>query len=489
VLAPTAAKIAPGRLWIGGAWRDPANDRRREVVNPATEEVLTTVAEAGASDVDAAVKAARDAMAPGSPWSTMTPGARARILWRVADEIARRGKELAEVETLNNGKPITESEKIDLPLVGEIWRYYAGWPTKVAGEVLPVSGPFHAYTVSEPVGVCALIVPWNFPLLIASWKLAPALAAGCAVVMKPAEETPLTALLLAEVLAEAGVPPGVFNVVTGEGATVGDALVRHPGVAKVSFTGSTAVGQTVMRTAADTLARLTLELGGKSPTVVFADADLDAAVRGVAAGAFFNKGEVCVAGTRVYVESSVHDDLVHRLAQRAGKAKPGDTLDPKTRHGPQVSRKQRDAILRYIEGAKKEGADVAAGGKADALEGKGFWIQPTVMTGAHDAMTITREEVFGPVVTVMPFDSLDEVVARANATPYGLAAGIFTNDLKRAHRTARALRAGSVWINTYNVFDPAAPFGGMKMSGFGRDLGRDALEAFLETKTVWIDLS
>jgi acyl-CoA reductase-like NAD-dependent aldehyde dehydrogenase len=480
---------ARGQLLIAGEWRDAASGKRFESRNPADESVLTTLAEADASDVDAAVSAARTAMDSG-PWGKMTAAERGRILWKMADLIEERLPSLSMLETLDTGKTLFDSGKIELPMAASIFRYYAGAATKVHGRTGSGRPDAFTYTLREPVGVVAAIVPWNFPFLLASWKVAPALAAGCAVIVKPASQTPLTALEMGRIGLDAGLPAGALQVVTGGGSTAGMALVRHPGVDKVAFTGSTEVGRTVLRESAATLKRVTLELGGKSPNIVFADADLEAAVRGAFTGIFYNKGEVCAAGSRLLVEESVRDELVGKLAERAEAVVLGDPREKTTRMGPVVSSQQMETVLRYIETGKKEGAKVVAGGRraAEVNGGKGFFVRPTVFDGVGQDMTIAREEIFGPVLAVVPFRDVDDAIAKANATIYGLAAGVFTRDVTKAHRMARSIRAGTVWVNTYNLYDPSLPFGGVKQSGFGRELGMEALEGYLETKSVWIDL-
>jgi acyl-CoA reductase-like NAD-dependent aldehyde dehydrogenase len=393
---------------------------------------------------------------------------------------------MARLETLHNGKPLFES-RIDVAMTVETLRYYAGWADKLTGQTLPVDGPFFTYTLREPVGVVAAIVPWNFPLNLASWKFAPALAAGCTVILKPASETPLTALAMAEIMQQAGFPPGAFNVLPGGGSTVGAALVRHPGVDKIAFTGSTEVGKRIMRDAAETVKRVTLELGGKSPNVIFADADLKAAVRGAQNAIFYGKGEVCAAGSRLLVERSVHDQVVEELAARARKLTPGDPFDKNTRLGAVVSKKQQQTVLSYIDAGKKE-ARLLAGGNPATVNGKGYFVEATVFDQARPGMRIVDEEIFGPVLAVLAFDGVEEGIHLANQTMYGLAAGIWTRDIQKAHRVAREIRAGTVWINTYNFYDSAAPFGGYKASGFGRDLGREALDGYTEVKSVWVGL-
>jgi len=472
--------------YIGGEFTPAASGRCFPVENPATEEVLAEVAEAGAADVDRAVAAARRCF-ESDEWRQLEPRARGRMLARAADVLEARAHEFAELETRQNGKPFFES-KIDVAMSVETLRYYAGWTDKITGATLPVSPASFVYTLKEPVGVVGAIVPWNFPLNLATWKFAPALAAGCTVVLKPASETPLTALLFAEVAQAAGFPAGAFNVVAGDGRTAGAALVRHTGVDKISFTGSTAVGQGIMREAAETLKRVTLELGGKSPNVVFADADIAAAVRGAQNAIFYGKGEVCAAGSRLVVERKVHDQVVEQLAARAKRLVPGDPFDKTTRLGAVVSKRQQQTVLGYIAKGTAEGAALVAGGKAAQVNGKGYFVEATVFDGVTPEMTIAREEIFGPVLAVLAFDDLEEGIALANQSMYGLAAGIWTRDVSKAHQVARAIKAGTVWINTYNLYDSAAPFGGYKQSGFGRDLGREALDGYLETKTVWLGL-
>jgi aldehyde dehydrogenase (NAD+) len=474
-------------LYIGNEFAPAASGRRFAVVNPATEEPVAQVAEAGEADVNRAVEAARGCF-ESDGWQGLSPRRRGALLLKAADLLAARSKEVAELETRQNGKPLFES-KIDVAMAAETLRYYGGWADKIGGETLPVDGGFLTYTLTEPVGVVGAIVPWNFPLNLASWKVAPALATGCAVVLKPAAETPLTALALAEIMQEAGFPAGAFNVVPGDGPVAGGALVRHPGVDKIGFTGSTAVGKQVMREAADSVKRVTLELGGKSPNIVFADADLGAAVRGAQNGIFYGKGEVCAAGSRLLVERKIKDQVVEQLAQRAAKLTPGDPMAKETRLGAIVSRRQHERVLGHIAAGKREGATLVAGGAAATVNGKGYFIEATIFDGVKPEMTIAREEIFGPVLAVLPFDDPEEAVKLANQSMYGLAAGIWTRDIGKAHRLARAIRAGTVWINTYNNYDPAAPFGGYKQSGFGRDLGRHALDNYTETKTVWVSLA
>ena len=484
----TLASVMRKRLFINNEWRDGEGSKTLDVVNPATEEIVAEVASADRADVDAAVRAARAAL--NGPWSKMSARDRGRLLWRVGDALMERADEIARLETLHNGKPIFESRQIEIPAAAECFQYYAGWADKLHGETIPVRGEYLAYTLREPVGVIAAIVPWNFPLLLTAWKVAPALACGNTVIIKPASQTPLTAIALAEIAAEIGVPPGVLNVITGPGSTVGQMLVEHPGIDKIAFTGDTSTGKGIMRGAAETLKKITLELGGKSPNIVFADADLDAAIRGATTGIFYGKGEVCAAGSRLLVDKAVKHEFVDKVAARAKKMVPGDPMDPKTRLGAVASRKQLETDLRYIEVAKKEGAALVAGGaRADIGTGKGYFLQPTIFDGVTPDMTIAREEIFGPVLAAIEFGDVDEAIARANDSTYGLAAAVWTRDIKKAHHVARCLQAGTVWINTYNVYDTAAPFGGYKQSGFGREMSVHALEHYTQLKTVWVDLN
>jgi acyl-CoA reductase-like NAD-dependent aldehyde dehydrogenase len=486
----TAARVQPkpGKLFINGKWVDAASGKTFPTVNPATGETITVIAEGDERDADTAVQAARRAFDSG-PWPEMSAADRAKLLWRIGDLIDQYNEELGELETLDNGKPIFESRQVDMPMVAEVFRYYAGAATKIHGETVPVRGPFFHYTLREPLGVVAAIVPWNFPLLLASWKVAPALAAGNTVVLKPASWTPLSALRFAEICQEAGVPDGVVNVITGPGGKLGKALVRHPGVDKVAITGETKTGQEILRDSADTLKRVTLELGGKSPNIVFADADLAAAVRGATIGIFYGKGEVCAAGSRLFVEKKIKDDFMQKLVERTKKLQPGDPLDPKTRFGAIVHERQMQTVLGYIEKGKSEGAKLVAGGeRATVGDGKGCFVQPTVFDGVTNDMTIAREEIFGPVLATIEFGDASAAIEQANQTPYGLAAAVWTRDIAKAHRVARQLKAGTVWINTYNNYDPAAAFGGYKMSGYGRELSLHALEHYTQVKSVWVNL-
>ena len=481
---------APGRLLIDGEWRDAVSGRAFPTLNPADETVITTVAEAGPEDVDLAVKAARRALESG-PWARMNAAERGKTLWRMGELVRERLPSLSLLETLDTGKTLFDSGKIELPMAADIFQYYAGATTSIAGRTIASRPDAFTYTLREPVGVVAAIVPWNFPFLLAAWKVAPALAAGCVVIVKPASQTPLSALEMGRIGLDAGLPPGVLQVLPGAGSTMGLALVRHPGVDKVAFTGSTEVGRTILQESAGTLKRVTLELGGKSPNIVFADADLDAAVKGAFNGIFYNKGEVCAAGSRLLVERAVHEEFVKRLAERADATVLGDPREKGTRMGPVISAQQMATVLHYIETGAKEGARILAGGRRaeDVNRGKGYFVRPTVFDGVTSEMTIAREEIFGPVLAAMEFEDVDDAIAKGNATIYGLAAGVWTRDVGKAHRVARALKAGTVWVNTYNLYDASLPFGGFKQSGFGWELGLEALEAYLETKSVWMSLA
>ena len=483
---PSKVKIGPTKLLINGEWQAAASGKTFATINPATEEVIAQVAEGDAADVELAVQAARRAFDEG-PWSKMSATERGKLLFKLADLIEANRKELAELETLDNGKPLGESIKADLPLTVMCYRYFAGWADKIHGKTIPINGPYFCYTRHEPVGVAGQIIPWNFPLLMQAWKLGPALAAGCTVVLKPAEQTPLSALRVGELLMEAGFPPGVVNIVPGYGPTAGAAIARHMDVDKVAFTGSTEVGHIIMKHAAETnLKRVTLELGGKSPNVVFADTDLDAAVEGAYFGLFFNQGQCCVAGSRVFVEEKIHDQFVEKMVGKAKARKVGDPFARETMQGPQVDRDQFDKVMGYIEAGKKEGAKLLAGG--GRVGQKGYFVEPTVFDDVKDEMKIAREEIFGPVMSIIRFKDLDEVVQRANRTMYGLAAAVWTKDITKAHAIANRVRAGTVWVNCYDVFDAAAPFGGFKQSGLGRELGEYGLQAYTEVKTVVVKL-
>lgn len=478
------AKVADQLLLIDGKWRPSVSGKTFETVDPATNQVICRVAEGDAADIDLAVAAARRAFDSG-PWSRMSGSERGRLIYKLADLVEKHQEELAALESLDNGKPYRDSIAADLPLTIKCYRYYAGWADKMVGKTIPVDGPYSCFTRHEPVGVVGQIIPWNFPLLMQAWKWGPALASGCTVVLKPAEQTPLSAARVAQLALEAGFPDGVINVVPGFGPTAGAALTRHMDVDKVAFTGETTTGQIIMEAAArSNLKRVSLELGGKSPNVVFADADLDAAVDGAYFGLFFNQGQCCCAGSRLFVEEKIHDEFVDRLVRRAHSQKVGDPFDPATTQGPQVTREQQQRVLGYIEAGKSEGAKLHCGGGKPDLPG--YYVEPTVFSGVRDDMKIAREEIFGPVMNILPFKSIEEVIERGNRTHFGLAAAVWTRDIKKAHRMARSLRAGTVWINCYDVFDAAAPFGGYKMSGIGRELGEYALQLYTEVKSVII---
>ena len=477
----------PRQLFIDGRWADAASGRTFETPNPATGDTLAWVAEGDAEDIDRAVKAACRAFEEG-PWSRMTPSERGRIIWRIGDLILQHVDELAQLESLDNGKPFTVAQAADVPLAADMFHYMAGWATKIEGNSIDISVPympganFHSYTLREPVGVVGQIIPWNFPLLMAAWKVAPALATGNCVVLKPAEQTPLTALRLAELIAEAGVPDGVVNVVPGLGETAGAALAAHPDVDKVAFTGSTAVGKLIVAAAAATnLKKLTLELGGKSPNIVFEDA-VEGAIEGAAHAIFFNHGQCCVAGSRLYVHQSRFDEVVDGVAEIAKSIKLGSGMEAGTQMGPLVSEEQLQRVSGYLESGKAEGATALSGG--GRFGDRGFFIEPTVLINTHGNMKVVREEIFGPVLVAAPFTDLDEIAAKANDSEYGLGAGIWTKDISKAHALAKKLRAGTVWINCYNVFDAALPFGGYKQSGWGREMGHEVLNSYTQVKAV-----
>ncbi|MBM79493.1 MAG: betaine-aldehyde dehydrogenase [Planctomycetaceae bacterium] len=472
-------------MLIGDEWRDSVSGKTFETLNPATEEVLANVAEGDAADIDLAVKAARRAFEDGE-WSRMDARDRSACMNRLADLIEADLEELAALETLDNGKPISDSRAADLPLTIDCLRYYAGWADKIHGDTIPVRGDFFTYTRREPTGVVGQIIPWNFPLLMVAWKWGPALAAGCTIVMKPAEETPLTCLRMGELALEAGIPPGVINIVPGYGPTAGSALVKHPDVDKIAFTGEHRTGQIIMAEAAETLKRITFELGGKSPNVVFADADLDAAISGSEFGLFFNQGQCCCAGSRLFVEETVHDEFVERVVARAKERKLGNPLDNGTTQGPQISAEQRDRIMGFIDRGNSQGATCLTGG--NTYGDKGYYIEPTVFSDVTDDMDIATDEIFGPVMNILKFKDIDEVVERANNTYFGLAAAVWTRDIGKAHQIAHSVRAGTVWVNCYDVFDAGAPFGGFKMSGIGRELGAAGLDNYTELKTVTMSM-
>ncbi|MBC8328953.1 MAG: aldehyde dehydrogenase family protein [Planctomycetes bacterium] len=484
------AEYPPAAHFIAGDWSEPASGGRLASIDPSNEEAHGEIAAGNAEDVDRAVRAASAAFED-SNWRHMAPSKRARILGRLAELVDQNRANLALLESLDTGKTAFDSGKIEIPMVAEILRYYAGWVTKLEGAVVPLPGNAMGLSLREPVGVCGLITPWNFPLLLATWKVAPALACGNTVVLKPSELTSMTSLWLAKLGAEAGLPPGVLNVVTGDGEAVGMPLVRHPRVDKISFTGSTRVGKLVQRESAETLKRVTLELGGKSPNIVFADADLKAATRGVIGGIFYNKGEVCAAGSRVLVQREVYDDFLAGLKAAAEKTTVGHPLAAGTRMGPVCNARQFDSVRRFIQGGLEDGARLVAGGRDLRDEvggGKGYYIEPTVFADVDPKARIAQEEIFGPVLSVMPFDTPEQALEIAHDTRYGLAAGVWTRDIGRGLSFARALRAGTVWVNAYNLYDPGLSFGGFGDSGFGRDLGRAALDSYTEPKSVWLNL-
>ena len=474
-------------LFIAGEFVPAASGKRFTTSNPATGEPLAEIAEAGREDLDRAVAAARQAF--DGAWGAMKPRERGRILIKAADMLLARAEEFGRVETLDNGKPIFEAAKIDMPVAAEALSYFGEYADKLYGDTFPARSDAFLMTLREPIGVVGAITPWNFPLLQAMWKIAPALALGNSVVLKPASLTPLTALLFADLLREAGLPVGAFNVVPGPGAAIGAAMAEHPDIDKISFTGETETGKKILRAAAGTMKRVSMELGGKSPNVVFADADLDAAAKGAINAIFYGKGELCSAGSRLLVEESAHDALLERVVDRAKKMAPADPLHPKTRLGSLVSEKQRENVERYVEAGKSEGAKLVAGGNRAAVDGKGAFFEATVFDGVRPDMKIAREEIFGPVLATLSFRDEADAVAIGNSTIYGLAAAVWTKDVKKAFRTAKALKAGTVWINTYNYYDPGLPFGGYKESGFGRERGHYALEEYTQVKSIWIDLT
>ncbi|MEE2935860.1 MAG: aldehyde dehydrogenase family protein [Planctomycetota bacterium] len=483
--ASPEVKITETECFIGGEWVPAVSGKTFATINPATEQEITQIAEGDQADVDAAANAARQAFESG-PWSTMDARDRGKLMFALAQRMEDEIDDLARLETLDNGKPLSDSRNVDLPLAIDCLRYYAGYADKIHGSTIPIRGNHLCYTRREPVGVAGQIIPWNFPILMVAWKWGPALASGCTVVMKPAEQTPLTCLRLAQLAKEVGIPDGVINIVPGYGPTAGSALVKHPLVDKIAFTGEHRTAQIITRESADTLKRLTFELGGKSPNVIFADADMDAAVEGAYVGLFLNQGQCCCAGSRVFVEASRHDEFVEKLQQRTAQRKVGNPFADDTDQGPQVDQAQFDKILSYIEKGKQEGAECVAGG--ERVGDKGFFVAPTIFDNVRDDMAIATDEIFGPVLSVLTFDDKEDMIRRANNTFYGLAAAVWTRDVSVAHDFAARVRAGTIWVNCYDVFDAAAPFGGFKMSGYGRELGEEGLKAYTENKTVTIAL-
>jgi betaine-aldehyde dehydrogenase len=478
------------QLFIDGKWVDAESGKTFSSPNPATGEVLAEVAEADKADIDKAVMAARKAYE--GKWAKLSARDRGKLLYKLAQLIESNAQLLAELETSDNGKPIRESIYIDIPQVIEHFEYYAGLADKIEGETIPVSGRMLNYTVREPLGVCGQIIPWNFPLIMAAWKIAPALAAGNTVVLKPAEQTPVTALELGRLCQEAGFPDGVINIVPGFGETAGAALTSHPGVDKISFTGSTDVGRLVAKAAAQNLTKVSLELGGKAPNIVFADASLDQAIEGALMGIYYNQGQVCSAGSRLFLEEKIKDQFLDAFKQRSEKIRVGDPMDNSTQMGPQVSEEQLNKIKNYVDIARSEGAMILTGGESPQLEGhlnSGYFFKPTIFSNVNNHMRVAQEEIFGPVVSVITFKDGDDLIKQANETIYGLSAGIWTRDITRAHKFAKEIKAGVVWINTYNMFDAASPFGGYKQSGYGRELGKYAIDLYTQIKSVWVDLS
>lgn len=479
----------PKMLLIDGEFVAAESGKTFDTYNPATDEVLGKVAEGSKADVDKAVKAARRAFEEG-PWRKMAAFERARLLYRLADEIEKRADEFAQIETLDNGKPIKESRYVDVVQTVETFRYYAGWCTKLEGETNSVNNSFFTYTLREPIGVVGQIIPWNFPMLMAAWKLGPALACGNTVILKPAEQTPLTAIRLGELITEVGFPKGVVNIITGFGPNAaGEAISTHMDIDKVAFTGEDKTGKEIVKASTSNLKRVSLELGGKAPNIVFADADLDAAVKGAITGIFFNQGQVCCAGSRLFLEKKVHDEFMTKLVERVNKMRQGPGIDEKTQIGAQVSKEQVDRIMHYVQEGTKEGAKLVCGGERPQGDlAKGYFVKPTIFEGVNNKMKIAQEEIFGPVLSVIPFNSLEEVTEEANKIQFGLSGAVWTRDIKRAHRLAQQIKAGTIWVNCFNVFDPQMPFGGYKMSGYGRELGKHSIELYTNIKSVWVNL-
>tara|TARA_B110000495_G_scaffold203070_1_gene225298 strand:- start:1942 stop:3444 length:1503 start_codon:yes stop_codon:yes gene_type:complete len=481
----------PKKLLINGQWVAAKSGKTFDVFDPATDQVVAQVAEGDAADVELAVAAARKAFDDG-PWTKMTASQRSQIIWKIGDLIEQNADQLAQMETLDNGKPVGVAKAADVALAADMFRYMAGWATKIEGNTIPLNVPyapgaqFHAYTLREPVGVVGQIIPWNFPLLMGAWKLGPALAAGCTIILKPAEQTPLSAIRLGELCLEAGLPDGVLNIVTGFGETAGAAIAAHDGVDKVAFTGSTEVGKLIVNAATGNLKKVTLELGGKSPNVVYDDADLETAIAGAADAIFFNQGQVCSAGSRLFVQQGIYEEVVAGVSEIARNMKVGNGFDASTQMGPLVSREQHERVTGYLKAGLEAGAEASAGG--GPIEGDGYFVQPTVLKNATAEMSVVREEIFGPVVTAMPFKDDSEIIGHANDTSYGLAAGIWTRDISKAHKFAKSVKAGTVWVNCYSIFDAALPFGGYKQSGWGREMGHAALENYLQTKSVCVNL-
>jgi acyl-CoA reductase-like NAD-dependent aldehyde dehydrogenase len=479
----------PKKMLIGGKWVPSESGKTFETHNPATGKVLATIAEGDAKDIDKAVIAARHAFEEG-PWSKLKAAHRARLIYKLADLIEQHTEELAQLETLDNGKPITESRYVDLPEIIETFRYYAGWATKLEGETVNVNSNFFTYTLREPVGVVGQIIPWNFPMLMAAWKLGPALACGNTCILKPAEQTPLSALRLGELICEAGFPDGVVNIVTGFGPdSAGEALAKHMGVDKIAFTGEDKTGREIVKSSTGNLKRVSLELGGKAPNIVFADANIDAAVQGAIGAIFFNQGQVCCAGSRLFLEKSIHDEFMSKLSSHTGSLRQGHGLEETTQIGPQVSKEQQDKVLKYIDIAQGEGAKLVCGGEVPGgdLAG-GYFVKPTVFDNVKNEMRIAQEEVFGPVLAVIPFSSTEEVAQLANDTTFGLSGAVWTSDVTKAHKLASHIKAGTIWVNCFNEFNSAMPFGGYKMSGYGRELGKHSIDLYTNIKSVWIKL-